>query len=109
MEYIGTLTLLQHLKNHPKNKVPEQEYLSIFKSLLKAIHYLHCKNIVHRDIKLENIMMDPVNVIKLIDFGLSACFYDEDNEKIDNTLLSVAGTLLYLAPECLNHQLHRKV
>ena len=93
MEYLGKLTLLQHLKSQPKNKVPESEMISIFKSLLKAIDYLHSKHIVHRDIKLENIMMDTQNIIKIIDFGFSLRI--NDNTKV----AMFCGTPKYMAPE----------
>jgi serine/threonine protein kinase len=39
--------------------------------LMKGIGYIHSRNVVHRDIKLENILLDNEGVVKLADFGIS--------------------------------------
>ena len=46
----------------------------VFQQLLNAVEYLHTIGIAHRDIKPENILLDHMNNVKLIDFGLSS-FY----------------------------------
>ena len=51
-------------------KFEEQKVKRIIKQSLKAVKSLHMKNIAHRDLKLENIMMEG-NDIKIIDFGIS--------------------------------------
>ena len=43
-----------------------------------AIGYLHSHNIVHRDLKLENILVDEDGYIKVIDFGLATLLNDEN-------------------------------
>lgn len=58
--------------------------------------YLHSKRVTHRDIKLENIIIDKKGVLKLIDFGF-CCTASED------VLLYVfCGTPSYMSPEILN-------
>ena len=92
----------------------------IFESLLDAIEYLHNNNIVHRDIKVDNIMLSNDLNIKLVDFGFATNAYNnkinyEKNEKIEKNekneknekkgkLNTFLGTPNYAAPE-----LHLKI
>ena len=63
------------------------------KQLVEAISYMHTKkNVVHRDLKLENLLIDQFNNIKIADFG----FATETN--ISN-LKKFCGTAGYMAPE----------
>lgn len=49
----------------------EHEAQKIISQLVSALSYLHSKSIAHRDIKLENVMLDTRGNVKLIDFGFS--------------------------------------
>ena len=63
---------------------------------MNILDYMHRKNIAHRDIKLENILIDKKGIIKLIDFGFSC------NAAADDLLRIFCGTPSYMAPEIVN-------
>lgn len=67
---------------------------NIIRQILKTLIYLNHKNIIHRDIKLENIIFErSISTIKIIDFGIA--FQTKDKEKMTNRV----GTPFYMAPE----------
>jgi serine/threonine protein kinase len=75
----------------------------IMYELLKGVGYIHSRRICHRDIKLENILLDNLGRIKLCDFGISKlCKEDEDpdNPK-DLPMTQACGTPVYMAPEVI--------
>lgn len=67
-----------------------------FRQVVSAISYMHKRNILHRDIKLENILLDEDLNIKLVDFGFAKEF--DPLKKLD----SFCGSIAYAAPEMLN-------
>ena len=92
MEYIKGKTLerinYQDISDNLKYK--------IIKEIANVLEYLHINNIIHRDLKLENIMVDEFQNVFLIDFDISKILYNKNN-----ILTKTKGTLNYLAPECL--------
>ena len=93
MEYIGKTSLYQYLKSKPKKRISEQETKKIFRRIIMGIQYLHSKKIAHRDIKLDNIMVNENYDVKIIDFGFS--LFTTNNKKLNLH----CGTPSYMAPE----------
>jgi len=54
-------------------KLPERKAKKIFKQIVEGVNYLHKLNIIHRDIKLENIIVSDEDqvTVKMIDFGFA--------------------------------------
>jgi serine/threonine protein kinase len=110
MEYVQNGTLENYYNKYMKkcqnNFVPlDQNFiLKILKQLLNVLYYLGSKSIMHRDIKPDNILLDENNNIKLIDFGISALYYDLNplNENKDTVLFShdtIVGRRDFITPE----------
>lgn len=88
-------SLLNFVKSQPDKKLAENLTKSIFFQIIEGISYLHSKNIFHRDIKLENIIIKSKSSIKIIDFGFGTCCPK-------NKLLNFfCGTPSYMPPEII--------
>ena len=64
--------------------------------MVEGIRYCHNRSITHRDIKLENLLLDDDKNVKIIDFGFSTCIPNDKRVKI------FCGTPSYMAPEIVN-------
>ena len=80
-----------------KGPFPEPEAANLFAQILLSMEYLHGRNIVHRDVKPENILYlsEGSSSIKLIDFGYAGVWAE------DKQLTGLCGTPDYVAPEVL--------
>ena len=96
MEYIEGISLLETIKKDSNHYFEEQRALKIFQQILNAIIYCQNKNICHRDIKLENILIKNNDVIKIIDFGFAV----KSNKGTYQNLF--CGSPSYMAPEIVN-------
>ena len=84
-----------------RTRLSEEKISFIFYQLLYAVFYLHLNKIIHRDIKLENILVDEVDkndyyYIKLIDFGAAKIMGKNENKE-----KNLVGSYYYIAPEVL--------
>ena len=95
LEYQPNKTLSDLINN--RYTLTEIEVKHYCYELLLAIEYLHNRNIIHRDIKLSNVLLSDKMEVKLCDFGLAIENRGENNK-------TVCGTLNYIAPEILNHK-----
>ncbi|KAM9786180.1 NUAK family SNF1-like kinase 1 [Neosynchiropus ocellatus] len=91
MEFASRGELYDHIQE--KGKLPEADARSIFRQITSAVHYCHKNGVVHRDLKLENILLDKDLNVKLADFGLS------NRYQSGAMLQTYCGSPLYAAPE----------
>ncbi|XP_036960012.1 NUAK family SNF1-like kinase 1 [Acanthopagrus latus] len=91
MEYASRGELYDYIQE--RRRLPETEARVIFRQITSAVHYCHKSGIVHRDLKLENILLDQDLNVKLADFGLSNHFQK------GSLLQTYCGSPLYAAPE----------
>ncbi len=71
MEFVSNVSLKTFIKNTSQKKLDETTAKKVFSQIASAVAYCHSKNISHRDIKLENILIQNDLQIKIIDFGFS--------------------------------------
>jgi len=94
MEYCAKGDLYHFVAS--KGGLPDTTARLMFRQIVSAVRYLHSKSIVHRDLKLENILLDSSLSIRLADFGFC-------REVPANTLLTTkCGSPAYTAPEVIS-------
>ena len=98
MEYINGISLLETIKKDKNHYFEEKRAIKIFIQIVKGISYCQSKNICHRDIKLENILLIDNDIVKIIDFGFAVKTNKETYQKL------FCGTPSYMAPEIVNKE-----
>ncbi|CAK78813.1 unnamed protein product (macronuclear) [Paramecium tetraurelia] len=108
MEYVPFPNLQTILQQ--RTQLKEQEVQRIACSLLKSARCLHSCGICHRDIKPDNVLVNPNDyTVKLIDFGVSRRFVTFNNSTfryMRNQMLTVTGNLHYRAPEIMGSHIY---
>ncbi len=93
MELVEGMSLLNYLKSKPNKRIDEYECKDIFGQIMRGVQYCHSNSIYHRDIKLENLIIDNNRKVKIIDFGFATY---SPNTKLLNFF---CGTPSYMPPE----------
>ncbi|PRP89296.1 kinase [Planoprotostelium fungivorum] len=79
--------------------LPESVVLSIMSSVASILSSCHSRGVAHRDVKLENIMIDRNGRVYLIDFGLASFFRLSNGRETSST--DFCGSVEYMPPECV--------
>jgi len=94
MEFVSGSTVTSRLMD--KGHLPSNEVLDIVKQVAKALGYAHGNNLIHRDIKPDNIMITDDGEVKLADLGIARNLKESSANIEKNTIY---GTPLYMSPE----------
>ncbi|WRX21957.1 Protein kinase domain - like 10 [Theobroma cacao] len=96
LEYVTGGELFDRIAS--KGKLSESQGRKLFQQLIDGVSYCHGKGVYHRDLKLENVLIDAKGNIKISDFGLSAL---PQHIRGDGLLHTTCGSPNYVAPEIL--------
>ena len=101
----SSLPLVSSLPTLQKTRFNEKEARDTCRALLKALDYIHSRNVVHHDLKPENVLLASKSdcaSIRLADFGFACGVSDELST-------DCCGTPFYMAPEIIQRKLHGTV
>ncbi|KAI7824796.1 kinase-like domain-containing protein [Gamsiella multidivaricata] len=93
IEYASGGELFDHILAH--RYLRERDACRLFAQLMSGVHYLHSKHIVHRDLKLENLLLDRNRNIMITDFG----FANQFDSSTRDLMSTSCGSPCYAAPE----------
>jgi tetratricopeptide (TPR) repeat protein len=93
LEYVDGGSLLAKVARTPQ---PEREAARLVETLARAVHYMHQRGVLHRDLKPNNVLLTADGTPKISDFGLAKLLDADTNLSRTETLL---GTPSYMAPE----------
>ena len=78
-------------------KLPEAQTRSVMYQLVNGLLYLHSNGIIHRDLKLSNLLLNEKYCLKIADFGLAVKLLDSSSEQ-----KTMCGTPNYISPEIVS-------
>ncbi|EEY63612.1 protein kinase, putative [Phytophthora infestans T30-4] len=93
LEYCARRSLSAVTKALPGRKMDEHTAKKIFRQVLMGVAYLHASGVIHRDLKLANLLLNGNGEVKISDFGLAARLGDDH--------VTMCGTPNFIAPEVL--------
>eukprot|EP00928_Gymnodinium_smaydae_P035381 TRINITY_DN24905_c0_g3_i1.p1 TRINITY_DN24905_c0_g3~~TRINITY_DN24905_c0_g3_i1.p1 ORF type:complete len:1900 (-),score=360.09 TRINITY_DN24905_c0_g3_i1:25-5565(-) len=109
MEYVASGPLSRHVEKcrEDRSEIPDQSILVWGGQLVLGLLYLHQKDIIHRDLKLENILgPDTMDRVKIADFGISRQIADSEEGGKQKDMSMMVGSRWNMAPERLGLQHH---
>lgn len=96
MEFILGDNLAKLKNDSPDNKLSEKQALEYAMKIARGLAYAHSKEILHKDIKPQNILVDKDSNVKIMDFGLSEILRD-NKSRLD--IMPISGSPPYMSPE----------
>lgn len=99
LEYLPGGSIMHTFQMH-KGGLPIPTAVRYLQQILEGLAFLHSKDIAHRDLKCENVLLDADDVCKLVDFGCSKQVTElAASADVQHKKATFCGTLRYLAPE----------
>jgi serine/threonine protein kinase len=96
MEFAAGGDLLRYLKQ--RGRLPEAEARDMFRQIVYGLGHIHSRCVLHRDIKLDNILLDTEGGVKICDFGVSKIY------PRGVVIKEQCGTPAYIAPEVITNE-----
>lgn len=107
MEYASNGELFEFVRK--RHRLSELLAKKIMFQIFLAVDNLHSNGIVHRDLKLENILLDDRMDVKIADFGFANYWNEPDGKVISDLLTTSCGSPCYAAPEIVLKDRVRRV
>ena len=102
MEYVEGPNLYELLRSKAEGRFDEKAVRFFLSEILLSLEYLHHLDLIYRDMKLDNILIDRTGHVKMVDFGLSRLLAKDEKCR------TFCGTPQYLAPEILQGRNYMK-